>query len=104
MHGRSTGFLCATTHKPNIKKSGIAMQGERNNLQFNNGPGVTGETIQEALQALNKYLAMINGRLEILLLSDLPEYVMVDLHKVYHAEQEASQIVRGLNIFCHKSF
>ena len=47
---------------------------------------------------------MINGRLEILLLSDLPEYVTADLVKAYQAEQEASQIVRNLNIFCHKTF
>ena len=62
----------------------------RDNLQFTDRPGDTGETIQCALQALNKYLAMINGRLEILLLSDLPEYVTADLVKAYQAEQEAS--------------
>jgi hypothetical protein len=73
-------------------------------MQFNDGPGDTGKTIQDALQALNKYLAMINGRLEVLLLSDLPEYVTADLVKAYQAEQEASQIVRDLNIFCHKTF
>jgi hypothetical protein len=80
------------------------MQMERDNLQFKDEPSETGETIQGALQALNKYLAMINGRLEILLLLDLPEYVTADLVKAYQAEQEASQIVRGLNIFCHKTF
>jgi hypothetical protein len=80
------------------------MQMRGDTLQFNDLPGDTGETIQGALQALNKYLAMINGRLEILLLSDLPEYVTADLVKAYQAEQEASQIVRDLNIFCHKTF
>jgi DNA integrity scanning protein DisA with diadenylate cyclase activity len=80
------------------------MQTAHNHSQRQDGTDVTGETIQEALQALNKYLAMINGRLEILLLLDLPEYVTADLVKAYQAEQEASQIVRGLNIFCHKTF
>lgn len=28
---------------------------------------------------------------------------MADLVKAYQAEQEASQVVRGLNIFCHKT-
>lgn len=80
------------------------MQMGEDNMQVNDGPGDTGETIQGALQMLNKYLAMINGRLEILLLSDLPEYVKTDLVTVYQAEQEASQIVRDLNFFCHKTF
>jgi hypothetical protein len=73
-------------------------------LAREDGSGDTGETIQGALRMLNTYLAMINNRLEILLLSDLPEYVMADLVKAHQAEQEASQIVRGLNIFCHKTF
>lgn len=80
------------------------MQMGGDNLKLNDLPVDTGETIQGALQSLNKYLAMINGRLEILLLSDLPEYVMTDLVKAYQAEKEASQIVRSLNIFCHKTF
>lgn len=80
------------------------MQMGEDNMKVNDGAGDTGETIQGALQMLNKYLSMINGRLEILLLSDLPEYVKTDLVTVYQAEQEASQIVRDLNFFCHKTF
>ena len=62
-----------------------------------------GSTIINGLQGVNAHLALINSRLEMLLLSDLPEYVMADLVKVYQAEQEASQIVRSLNIYCHKN-
>lgn len=61
------------------------------------------ETIFDALQGINRYLSMVNGRLEILLLSDLPEYVKSDLVMAYEAEKEASRIVRSLNIFCHKN-
>ena len=69
--------------------------------------GATDETMKpilDGLQGINRYLAMINNRLEMLLLSDLPDYVMTDLVKVYQAEEEASQIVRSLNIYCHKAF
>jgi len=67
----------------------------------------TDETVKpiiDGLQGINRYLAMMNSRLEMLLLSDLPDYVMVDLVKVYQAEEEASQILRSLNIYCHKTF
>jgi len=67
----------------------------------------TDETVKpiiDGIQGINRYLAMINSRLEMLLLSDLPDYVMADLVKVYQAEEEASQIVRSLNIYCHKTF
>jgi hypothetical protein len=64
---------------------------------------VNGNTILDGLQGVNAHLAMINSRLETLLLSDLPEYVMADLVRVYQAEQEASQIVHSLNIYCHKN-
>jgi len=64
----------------------------------------TVETILNGLRGIDRYLAMINNRLEMLLLSDLPEYIMADLVKVYQAEEEASQIVRSLNIYCHKTF
>ncbi len=64
----------------------------------------TGRTILDTLQAINRPLAMINGRLEMLIHSDLPEYVISDLVQVYKAEQEVSQIVRSLNLFCHKTF
>lgn len=67
----------------------------------------TDETVKpilDGLQGINRYLAMINSRLEMLLLSDLPDYVMTDLVKVYQAEEEASRIVRSLNIYCHKTF
>lgn len=63
----------------------------------------TGRTIQEALKGIDKYLAMMNGRLEVLIMSDLPEYVKTDLATLYEAEQAASQILKGLSIFCHKS-
>lgn len=62
------------------------------------------QPILDGLQGINRYLAMINNRLEMLLLSDLPDYVMADLVKAYQAEEEASQIVRSLNIYCHKTF
>lgn len=74
------------------------------NSRLEDTPDDTGKTILDALQGINRHLAMINGRLEMLLLSDLPEYVLSDLIKAYQAEQEASQIVHGLNLFCHKSF
>ena len=61
-----------------------------------------GKTILDGLQGINSYLAMINSRLETLLLSDLPDYLTADLIKIYQAEEEASQIVRSLNIYCHK--
>lgn len=61
-----------------------------------------GTTILDGLRGINTYLAMINSRLETLLLSDLPDYITADLVKVYQAEEEASQIVRSLNIYCHK--
>ena len=64
---------------------------------------VKGKTIIEGLQGINAYLAMISSRLEMLLLSDLPEYIMADLVNVYQAEEEASQIVRSLKIYCHKN-
>ncbi len=60
-------------------------------------------TILNGLQGINQYLALINTRLEPLLLSDLPDYVMADLVKVYQAEAEASQIVRSLKIYCHRT-
>ena len=60
-------------------------------------------TILAGIQGINKYLAMINSGLEVLLLSDLPEYMMSDLIRLYQAEQEASQIVHKLNLFCHRS-
>lgn len=65
-------------------------------------PAETGQTIQTALKGIDKYLAMMNGRLEVLIMSDLPDYVKADLATVYEAEQAASQILKGLSIFCHK--
>ena len=64
----------------------------------------TGKIILDGLQGINRYLAMINNRLEMLLRSDLPEYVKPDLVNMIQAEQEASQILRGLSLFCHKQF
>ena len=60
------------------------------------------QTIRDALNELDKYLAMMNGRLERLLMSDLPDAVMADLITIYQAEREASQILHALNIFCQK--
>ena len=60
-------------------------------------------TLMEGLKGIDRYLAVINSRLEVLLLSDLPDYVKADLANIYQAEKEASQILRGLNIFCHKT-
>ena len=62
------------------------------------------KTLLNGLAGINQYLAVINSRLETLLLSDLPDYVISDLIKAYQAEEEASQIVRSLNIYCHKTF
>ena len=63
----------------------------------------TGTTLLSALQMTNRYLAVIRGRIDTLLQADLPEYVKSDLAMVCQAEQEASQIVRGMTIFCHKN-
>jgi hypothetical protein len=93
--------LNTCTPKPYLeapKKMGVR------NARFENKLDDTGKTILDALQGINRHLAIINGRLEMLLLSDLPEYVLSDLIKAYQAEQDASQIVHGLNLFCHKSF
>ena len=61
------------------------------------------EPLLNGLGGINQYLAIINSRLETLLLSDLPDYIMSDLVKVYQAEEEASQIVRSLKIYCQKA-
>ncbi len=66
--------------------------------------GDIGNNLLEALQAMNRYLAVINGRIMMLIKSDLPEYVISDLVQVYQAEQEVSQIVRSLNLFYHKTY
>jgi hypothetical protein len=63
-----------------------------------------GTKILDGLRGINAYLAMINNRLETLMLSDLPDYITADLVKVYQAEEEASHIVRSLNIYCLKHF
>lgn len=66
-------------------------------------PGDPCTTILNALQGMNKYLAAINGRIEVLLLSDAPEYMRSDMMAVYQAERELSRIVRSLTIYCHKA-
>ena len=81
-----------------------AMKRKGNDVSADNNNPKAVTTIIEGLQGINTYLAMINGRLETLLLSDLPDYIKADLVKIYQAEEEASQIVRSLNIFCHKHF
>lgn len=65
-------------------------------------PDAIAKMILDGLHGINKYLAIINGRLEMLMLSDLPEYIKSDLVNMVQAEQEASQILRSLNLFCHK--
>jgi hypothetical protein len=67
-------------------------------------PEDVGKWISEALQGTNKYLAIINCRLEIPLHADLPEYIKPDLISAYQAEKDASRILRNLNGFCRKSF
>ena len=67
-------------------------------------PDETGKTILNGLQGINRYLAVINSRLEMLLLSDLPEYVKSDLVNMVQAEREASQILQSLRLLCHKQF
>lgn len=71
-------------------------------MQTQERPDAIGKMILDGLHGINKYLAIINSRLEMLLLSDLPEYVKSDLVNMVQAEQEASQILRSLNLFCHK--
>jgi hypothetical protein len=63
----------------------------------------TKELVVSGLQGVNNYLAMINNRLEVLLLTDLPEYVKTDLIKAYQAEQEASLIIQNLKVLCQTS-
>lgn len=62
----------------------------------------TGKTIMNALQTMNRTLAVINGRVEILLNSALPEYAFPDLIQIFEAEKEVSQIAHNLSLFCHK--
>ena len=71
-------------------------------MQRQEKPEAIGETILDGLQGINRYMAIINSRLEMLLLSDLPDYVKSDLVNMVQAEQEATQILRNLSIHCHK--
>lgn len=73
-------------------------------MQIQKKHNTVGEIILDGLQGMNRYLAIINSRLEMLLLSDLPEYVKADLVNMVKAEREASQILKSLNVFCHKQF
>ena len=73
-------------------------------MQVQKQPEATGKIILDGLQGINRYLAIINSRLEMLLLSDLPDYVKSDLANMIQAEQEASQILHNLNLYCHKQF
>ena len=52
----------------------------------------------EALHSMNRHLATIKGRVEILLLSGCPEYIQSDLVTISKAELEISQINRSLTI------
>ena len=60
-------------------------------------------TILNALHGIDQHLAVINCRLDVLLQSNLPEYVKADLQTVHQAERAVSQIVRRLNLFCHNT-
>ena len=65
-------------------------------------PDAIGKAILDGLHGIDKYLAMINGQLEMLLLANLPDYVKADLVNMARAEREASQILRKLSLLCHK--
>jgi hypothetical protein len=56
------------------------------------------QTCLDALYAMNRYLATIKGRVEILLLADCPDHIKPDLATVGKAEKEISQIVRSLTL------
>ncbi len=64
-------------------------------------PECAGEQIIDILQIINRYLAILNGRLEVMMQMDLSDYMKTDLTRMYEAENEISQLVRTLNIFCH---
>lgn len=59
----------------------------------------TRNTIVDGLQGINNYLAMINSRVEILLLADPPEYLLSDLIGIYQAEKEAIRIVHSMKFY-----
>lgn len=52
---------------------------------------------------MNRHLATIKGRVEILLLADCPEHIKPDLITVSNAEHEISQIARSLAIVLTQS-
>lgn len=60
-------------------------------------------TYLEALGAMNRYLAVIKGRVEIILLAGCPEYIQSDLITVSDAEREITQLVRCLSMALTKS-
>lgn len=60
--------------------------------------------ILEALQGINKSLAIVNERLEKLLLSEVPDYIKFDLDEAYKAETNAQQMMLRLILRCLKDF
>ena len=71
-------------------------------MQIQEKPDVIGKMILDGLHSIDKYLAVINSRLEMLLISNLPDYVKSDLVNMASAEREASQILHNLSLLCHK--
>lgn len=71
-------------------------------MQIQEKPDAIEKMILDGLHGIDKYLAIINSRLEMLLLSNLPDYVKSDLVNMAEAEQEASQILHSLSLLCHK--
>jgi len=71
-------------------------------MHIQENPDAIGKVILDGLHAIDKHLAIINSRLEMLLHTNLPDYVKSDLVNMAKAEQAASQILRNLSLFCHK--
>lgn len=55
-------------------------------------------TYLNALHVMNRYLATIKDRVEILLLAGCPDHIQSDLVTVAKAEREISQIVRSCTV------
>lgn len=52
---------------------------------------------------MNRHLAVIKGRVEIILLAGCPEYIKSDLITVSDAEREITQLARCLTVVLTKS-
>jgi uncharacterized protein YeeX (DUF496 family) len=71
-------------------------------MQIQEKPDAIEKKILDGLHGINKHLAIINSRLELLLLANLPDYVKSDLSCMAKSEQEASQILHSLSLLCHR--